>query len=115
MTHEIEQKLSEIFPFMSECSFECGEGWNDLIWSMVREIDDAFYDFGKSVDFCIMEIKEKFGEMRVYYYSNTSTKIDGIIDKHVGLSKSTCEICGAEGKLLRDDYWITVRCEDCRI
>ena len=118
MNIQLQNKLTKAFPWM-DCFVECGDGWDGLIWNMCREIDDAYFEKGHKVDDIeIVQIKEKFGAMRCSYIYTDYTHPDivsDIIGKYVELSKSTCEICGAEGKLLRDEYWTTVRCEDCRI
>lgn len=115
----LEQLIYDQFPFV-QCPLECGVGFHELIYRMCVEIDDLHLsiDQDEHEDICtmILQIKEKFGELRVTAVGNHILNgVDLIIDKYSELSKSTCEICGAEGKLIKDGYWIKVRCEDCSI
>lgn len=119
MTHEIEQKLTEIFPWVDNTQFEMNDGWQWIVMDMLREIDDYYFDMGRECEVEIMQSKEKWGYLNAYLWHNSNEEIDKslekIIDKHSSQSMITCEICGAEGELLRDDYWVTVRCEGCRV
>ena len=81
---------------------------------MCVEIDDLYLKRDCNIDVIIFQIKEKYGELRVYD-DKLDVEIGFIIGKYERLSEHTCEICGAEGKLIKDGYWIKVRCEDCRI
>ena len=116
MNYEIEQKLTEIFPWVDSTQFDCGDGWQWIIVAMLKEIDDYYFDSYRKCYIDIWQAKEKFGALIIYwgvYAEKDEIAIANIFHKYEQLSKSTCEICGAEGKLLRDEYWITVRCEDC--
>lgn len=119
MTYEIEQKLSEIFPWLDATQFDCNDGWQWIIVAMLKEIDDYYFDLGQECSAEIMQSKEKWGYLNTYLWNSGDEELDKtlekIITKYSLESMATCEICGAEGKLLRDEYWITVRCEDCRI
>ena len=109
----LEQLIYDQFPFV-QCPLECGTGWHELIYKMCVEIDDMWFKVGEVTDLSILQIKEKWGKLVVYHNSFYKC-FDFIIDRYTELSKSTCEICGAEGKLIKDGYWIKVRCEGCRI
>jgi len=113
MNPELQDKLTEIFPWF-DVYVECGDGWQWIILDMLREIDDLYFNVGREVDIEILQVKEKWGFLNVYHNSYHND-VNEIITRYTELSKSTCEICGAEGKLLRDEYWVTVRCEECRI
>ena len=105
MTYE--QLIYDQFPFV-QCPLECG--WHELIYRAMVEISDLYEDNVDKIS--ISQIKEKYGTLRIYV-STSNKELDDIIEKYEHLSKRTCEICGAEGKMLRDEYWIMVRCEDC--
>lgn len=116
----VEQLIYDRFDFV-QCPLEVGSGWHELVYKMLVEIDDAYFDYENGAlepDIEILQIKEKFGFLNVmapnpYPFVGVDAIVESIIDKYVELSKSTCEICGAEGKLIRDGYWVMVRCEDC--
>ena len=106
---KLEQLIYDQFSFV-QCPLEIGNGWYELVYKMCVEIDDLYEEnIGK---ISILQIKEKYGIMRIVA-STSNKELDDIIEKYEQLSKSTCEICGAEGKLIKDVYWIKVRCEDC--
>ena len=110
MTSEIENKIASIFKIAENTIFECNDGWQWLVLNLLREIDDLYEDNINKIS--ILQIKEKYGILRIYA-STSNKELDDIIEKYEHLSKHTCEICGAEGKMIRDEYWIMVRCEDC--
>ena len=107
----LEQLIYDQFPFV-QCPLECGVGFHELIYRMCVEITELYEDNIDKIS--ILEIKEKFGGLRVTP-STSNKELDDIIEEYEQLSKSTCEICGAEGKLIKDGYWIKVRCEECSI
>lgn len=116
MTYELEQKLTEIYPwFATPC--DCLDGWQWIIVEMLKEIDDAYFNLGRETEITIMQCKEKFGFLNLYYGilmdDDEHLMISDIVEKYEQISKHTCEICGAEGKMIRDEYWISVRCGDC--
>lgn len=118
MTYEIEQKLSKIFPWLDATQFDCDDGWQWIIVAMLKEIDDYYFDLDRKCYIDIWQAKEKFGALTIYWgvcAEEDEIAIANIFNKYEQLSKSTCEICGAEGKLIKDEYWISVRCEECRI
>ena len=109
MTYE--QLIYDHFDFV-QCSLECGTGWYEIIYKMCVEIDDLYFKRDCNIDVTILQIKEKYGALRVSD-NKLDAEIGFIVSKYEELSKHTCEICGAEGKLINDGYWIKVRCEDC--
>ena len=84
---------------------ETGDGWYDLLDEL----------FGKMVELdhavSLMQVKEKFGELRVYVGPSTDVVFD-LIDEYTERSRSICEVCGKEGKL-RGKIWLTTRCDEC--
>lgn len=105
----LEQLIYDQFSFV-QCPLEIGTGWHELVYKMCVEIDDLYEENIDKIS--ILQIKEKYGMMRVHA-STSNKELDDIIEKYEQLSKSTCEICGAEGKMMGDDYWVMVRCEGC--
>ena len=62
-------------------------------------------------DFRIVQLKEKFGMLRLY--TNFSTDgIDDVIDKYTEISKRTCIRCGKPATHITCG-WIEPWCEDC--
>lgn len=62
-------------------------------------------------DYFIIQIKEKYGELR-WYSDWTTNEVEDIIDKYTELSRKTCIKCGkpATKVSLR---WISPWCDDC--
>lgn len=95
--------------------FEIGNGWNNLILDIFDKIKELDYP----ISLHILQIKEKFGELRFYYAVQDSTDkqfedIQKIINEAEEKSTTTCEICGKEGYIDYDVYWLSCWCDECR-
>ena len=100
----------------------CDSGWYKLI-------DDCCYSI---MNYCTKnnckipkfdQIKEKFGCLRIYFYTNDSPEcykdLTEIVNIFEGLSSNICEICGDAGKVgtherTRARGYILTLCESCR-
>ena len=78
MKHELEEKLKKEFNFYKYggfygkgLSFECGDGWFNLLYDLSKKIQRLINEKKISKDFRVIQIKEKFAFLR--YYSNFST------------------------------------------
>jgi hypothetical protein len=91
-----------------------GEGWRDLVETVVARIAAASLDSGSLK---IGQIKEKFGTLRLYL-----DRCDGlpeaslsVINEAISLGEArsacTCETCGAEGRLYDASGWFLTACE----
>lgn len=88
--------------------FECGAGWLGILETLCERLSEA-----RTQDnierFRILQIKEKFGTLRVYHSSTNPT-----ICKHVHcaeeMSSTVCEVCGASGRLIFNGGWQRTRC-----
>ena len=85
-------------------ALECGNGWRALIEPLVALANEH--------DATIMQIKEKFGLLRVYYDPDqmTNDRMEDAVDRAEGLSGVTCEMCGAPGKLMTSGHWLKTLC-----
>lgn len=80
---------------------ECvGEGWSALV--------DEVYD-RLPQDAVVLNVKEKFGGLRIYV-DGVSMEVLDFIDDIEDKSLDTCEICGAAGKP-RPTKWIKTYCD----
>jgi len=88
-------KTSPFYTVITERGIECDDGWNDIIIGMCKNLCTQF----PSLYF--IQIKEKFGKLRVYYECNTWEReaVYKIIRECSNQSVKTCEICGAPGQL----------------
>jgi hypothetical protein len=98
---------------------ECGVGWKDII--------ERTHEKLKYIDpnYNIVQIKEKFGNLR-YYYNPSFESYDDIrreIMNDIVLSaehsaSQTCELCGASGwgtnvEIRVHKYWYFGYCQSC--
>ena len=91
-------------------AYECDKGWHDLIDRTLELIDSV----SKPDNFTITQIKEKFGELRIYYYP-ANDMIDNIIEFAINESLTICEMCGKKGKLRYFYGWYKTLCNECTI
>ena len=101
------------------------DGW---VNSFIPRLKDELFDLlGSYVEqFNVLETKEKFGSLRVYWSFDLDglqdeyvedveelyEKIEGLLRKYADISSKTCIICGELG-VMRDDYWMTPWCDKC--
>lgn len=129
MRVELEEKLVKEFPFLEENSeqleedkinnlylafgCECDDGWYELLKEMFQEVVNRYEAAGLPVDLEVLQIKEKFAELRVYYSFKQGNNqadqelrddIDKIIETYENKSNTICENCGAEGELRKAGY-----------
>ena len=85
------------------------EGWKTIFLEMCEEIQSVLeYE---ALDFRIIDIKEKYGEMRVYT-SGVNDKIISIIEHYREMSKYVCIECGRAATHLTT-CWTRPYCEKC--
>jgi hypothetical protein len=92
---------------------ECGFGWLNLIKPIIRYID--VYNHSKESEedkISILQIKEKYGELRIYVSHGTKELFD-MIDRAEKESRNTCEICGSEKNIGCTLGYIQTICHDC--
>jgi hypothetical protein len=89
--------------------FECGDGWYQLIESCLARLAAQKYS-----DFEIVQVKEKFGSLRIYFRGGDSMA-NQIVSDAAAESSITCEACGTmPAKLRSTDFgWLSTRCEKC--
>ena len=93
-------------------------GWIKILDDLCREL--------KNSDVVFSQIKEKFGELRVYYRRNkdiaaekylTDEEIDNLILDATSLSITTCEKCGSDNaastKYIGKECWLKTLCTTC--
>lgn len=108
---ELTTRYPVVYPPISNSGlhgFECGSGWFhflDATGCLIQRRMDA----AKSEPFVAHQIKEKFGELRVYY-SHGDAYVSAVIDVIEGLSGRFCEICGDRGEIHEDQGWLSTRC-----
>jgi len=83
----------------------CGNGWYGILYDLFRNLSELDEDIE------LLEVKEKFGTLRVYII-NGSDKAYDLIEEAESKSRFVCEVCGKEGKL-RSDGWLFTLCDEC--
>jgi len=86
----------------------CGDGWYKLIDETCEKIKPHT---GKS--FVFVEIKEKYGGLRIYYCGEIDKKGRDIITKAENKSEKICEECGNPGQIIEINNWYYTLCKKC--
>lgn len=88
---------------------EIDVGWYDLVIKMFKDMINSRWDK------TIIQVKQKFGELRVYIPAS-NPMISDVINEYEMLSKTTCENCGSpNAKTITIRYYITTICEACNV
>lgn len=92
------------------------KGWYNISLKMFDEIRSVLVKADELDKFEIHQLKEKFGELRLYFGGelNTSTYIiiRDIISKYTNISKKICFNCGRPATVVTKG-WITYYCDNC--
>ena len=104
------EKLMEKYKGNLKLQFgiECGVGWYKLIDNTLMKIKKLYPKIE------IVQIKEKFGMLRVYTGGipyKVSRRIQTIIQKAEQTSGIICEQCGKPGKVCKINGWYSTLCE----
>ena len=102
-------------PFKNTLMYNChvGKGWMGVIKNMYYDIME--YDLDPYFE--ILQIKEKFGGLRVYtgfFAKSPPQEVLDIIAEAEAEAYETCEYCGAKENVTTEGGWIKTLCDDCR-
>jgi hypothetical protein len=103
-------------------TFECNDGWFDLVWQVSTEIELAAQRGGipKTAKTwpSVGIVKEKFGSLRVQGITCSNVGVNEVIHDLVERvsqqSMVTCELCGSLGERFEERRNVEVLCTDCR-
>lgn len=86
---------------------ECGDGWFDLL--------DRLFSKLEKLDVTLDQVKEKFGGLRVYFHCSDDNNeiVYKLIEDAEYEASNTCEVCGKQGSIKRENGWYKCRCIDC--
>lgn len=89
-------------------------GWRKAFGSMMcEELDAAIKAAGWEDEFIFEQVKEKFGELRIYC-SHSNREVNEIINKYEVLSNNICIHCGKpDVPMINVMGWIRPSCGDC--
>jgi hypothetical protein len=117
MKQELIDRLKYQFPHVfsnEEVSIDISNGWYELLYGLSQLIEtEITYSVPEEVrdDIYAIQIKEKFGILRVYLNHETPY-ISGVIAMAEYMSQSICEHCSLPGKL-RQGGWLRTLCDAC--
>lgn len=83
-----------------------GPGWSELLDELDAELYAAYPEYKT------LQVKEKFGLLRVYLEDPFREDLYRIIGKYEQESSITCQECGQPGTI-RSPGWIRVHCDSC--
>lgn len=111
--HEIIAKYTQFFPNgWAIGGASCGKGWLPLLDKMFAEIQQYCTTNNISELPQVVQIKEKFGTLRVYM-NNTNDVLEDIVFSYSSESISICEECGNPGEQKTYYGWIKTLCSVC--
>jgi hypothetical protein len=87
---------------------EIGPGWIPIVAATLEKmtaIDPRLE---------IRQIKQKCGELRIYYRSHRYEELELAVNEAEVLCGKTCEECGRPGSLFNRDGWVRTLCEEHR-
>ena len=92
----------------------CTQGWDRAYGDMyLKELGEAVERCGRKHSFHIYEIKEKFGQHRVYC-DIPSQEVADIVDKYEKLSENICVGCGKpDVPMINQNHWFLPTCDKC--
>lgn len=84
-----------------------GKGWHKIIKDLDSKLQKT------DPDYCIDQIKEKFGGLR-FYTSCLSAAGDEAVEEAEKLAAKTCEECGCEAERQNLNGWLKTVCNQCK-
>lgn len=106
--------MKRIYPMCEDdCIAACGSGWYSLINRLIKEVNrlnEEVYDDDFQIE--ILQIKEKFGQLRFYVSHGTSELFD-LIHATEDESYDVCEYCGSKENIGYTKGWIRTLCKKC--
>ncbi len=95
-----------------------GDGWADVVARLFDRIAQAVVSEPPSTKIVIIDIKEKYGEIRVDILAPVAPDTQDLIDQAILLaelrSECTCDECGQPGRMratLGQSVWLAVKCD----
>lgn len=106
MTRDEKQAVLEHHLAENAVGWWCPDGWIDLAYATHKALLDV------APDYRIIEIKEKFGQMR-YYATIRTAEVITIIRAAEDMSLSVCQNCGNTHAETIDAGWVATLCQQC--
>ena len=118
MNADNERRLREAFPALYRkelpFGFECGDGWFGILWELSESLDAESKATGNPPDSdrypYAVQVKSKFCMLR-WYGENLNEAMDALIEAASARASTSCETCGARGRLWVRRRWYRVCCD----
>lgn len=127
MSNEYKDWKSDLRQIFEEKMWETDLLWDGWQKELVPNLKEELFNLlGSYVEqFNVMQIKEKFGELTIYWHFDRDdmdkddvdvlySQVKNLLKKYTDISRETCIYCGALGRIRPDDsYWIEPWCDKC--
>lgn len=94
----------------------CDDGWFKLLDDFLTEFESCCLEINTQP--LILQIKEKFGTLRVYFtytdIEEIDDRLDEIVEKYTNRSMHTCEFCGIFGEISNVRNYLKCVCGQCK-
>lgn len=89
-------------------AIDVGDGWDSIIFDLHEKLLAA------DPTFSYIQIKEKFGGLRVYLTDESSPEVKALLREAEQRARVTCESCGGSGTLhVSARGWYRTLCSSC--
>lgn len=103
---------SDLFTWLDDIPDGWRMAFGEQFCEDFQRVYETFPDEVKE-DFMIVEIKEKWGGLRIYC-SHETQELEDVLDKYEKLSYKTCIKCGAPAECMTSEYVLPL-CKNCKI
>lgn len=103
-------------PLMTLESGDIPKGWVKCFgYALCEELREEFIRCGCLDTVNIEQVKEKFGELRIYFGGlPNGCRAEDIVDKYAALSRSVCIYCGSmDAYEINIGGWLSPICREC--
>jgi len=108
---EIQEQYKDLFSDKFY-DFSISDGWLTIITSLLKSIENDI-KYNDMPDVKIIQIKQKFGGLRVYYDGgNDATR--GMVTMSMVITEETCEDCGSTEDISQTSGYIRTLCTKCK-
>ena len=87
-------------------------GWKDLWHMCINELNPIVHKLGIENELYFQQIKEKYGELRVYT-NMCPREVTDVIDKYSVISANVCQWCGRPDSPISKGGWVDCKCKEC--
>lgn len=91
---------------------ELPPGWNHILRTLIECLELQLAALPKARWYSVMQVKEKFGALRVYLTEAAGDEAHGCIEFAERLSQRTCQECGCPAARRSKHGWISTLCDE---